>query len=116
LINNKPWSKNPELRIPAYVEEKTLHLRTTYHLGGLRSSPIIKQRKACISGKDLARERGIIQATFYNWKAKYSCMDANQVRPMKDLEEENTRSNPIVANRPLEIDAIKHVLEKSSAA
>ena len=33
-------------------------------------------------------------------------------RRMKDLEEENARLKRIVANMTLEIDAIKHVLEK----
>jgi putative transposase len=39
-------------------------------------------------------------------------MEANEVRRMKDLEEENARLKRIVANMTLEIDAIKHVLEK----
>ena len=73
---------------------------------------ILKQQEAGISVKDLAREHGISEATFYNWKAKYGGMEANEVRRMKDLEEENARLKRIVANQTLEIDAIKHVLEK----
>lgn len=65
-----------------------------------------------MSVKDLAREHGISEATFYNWKAKYGGMEANEVKRMKDLEEENARLKRIVANMTLEIDAIKHVLEK----
>ena len=33
---------------------------------------ILKQQEAGISVKDLAREHGISEATFYNWKAKIS--------------------------------------------
>lgn len=73
---------------------------------------ILKQQEAGISVKDLAREHGISEATFYNWKTKYGGMEANEVRRMKDLEEENARLKRIVANMTLEIDAIKHVLEK----
>jgi putative transposase len=73
---------------------------------------ILKQQEAGISVKDLAREHGISEATIYNWKAKYGGMDANELKRMKDLEEENSRLKRIVANLTLENDAIKHVLEK----
>ena len=73
---------------------------------------ILKQQEAGLSVKDLAREHGISEATFYNWKAKYGGMEANEVKRMKDLEEENNRLKRIVANLTLENDAIKNVLEK----
>jgi putative transposase len=73
---------------------------------------ILKQQEAGISVKDLAREHGISEATFYNWKAKYGGMEANEVKRMKELEEENSRLKRIVANLTLENDAIKNVLEK----
>lgn len=73
---------------------------------------ILKQQEAGLSVKDLAREHGISEATFYNWKAKYGGMEANEVRRMKDMEEENNRLKRIVANLTLENDAIKSVLEK----
>ena len=73
---------------------------------------ILKQQEAGLSVKDLAREHGISEATFYNWKAKYGGMEANEVKRMKELEEENSRLKRIVANLTLENDAIKNVLEK----
>ena len=73
---------------------------------------ILKQQEAGISVKDLAREHGISDATFYNWKAKYGGMEANEIKRMKELEEENARLKRIVANLTLEIDAVKNVLEK----
>ena len=36
LVNSKPCPENPKLRTPADIEEKIVHLRTTYHLGQLR--------------------------------------------------------------------------------
>jgi putative transposase len=39
-------------------------------------------------------------------------MEANEVKRMKDLEEENNRLKRIVANLTLENDSIKSVLEK----
>jgi putative transposase len=73
---------------------------------------ILKKQEAGISVRDIAREHGISGATFYNWKAKYGGMEANEIKRMKELEEENARLKRIVANQMLEIDAIKHVLEK----
>jgi putative transposase len=73
---------------------------------------ILHQQEVGKSVKDISREHGISDATFYNWKAKYGGMQVSDVRRMKDLEEENSRLKRIVANQTLEIDAIKTVLEK----
>jgi len=73
---------------------------------------ILRQQEAGKSVKDISREHGISDATFYNWKAKYGGMEISDVRRMKDLEEENSRLKRIVANLTLENDAIKHVIEK----
>jgi putative transposase len=73
---------------------------------------ILKKQEAGISVRDIAREHGISDATFYNWKAKYGGMEANEIKRMNELEEENNRLKRIVANLTLENDAINHVLEK----
>ena len=73
---------------------------------------ILHQQEAGKSVKDISREHGISDATFYNWKAKYGGMQVSDVKRMKDLEEENARLRRIVANQTLEIDAIKTMLEK----
>jgi putative transposase len=73
---------------------------------------ILHQHEVGKSVKDISRENGISDATFYNWKAKYGGMQISDVKRMKDLEEENSRLKRIVANQTLEIDAIKTVLEK----
>lgn len=73
---------------------------------------ILHQQEAGKSVKDICREQGISEPTFYNWKAKYGGMQVSDVKRMKDLEEENARLKRIVANQTLEIDAIKTVLEK----
>jgi len=38
LINSKPCPENPKIRIAPEIEEKIIHLRTTYYLGQLRIS------------------------------------------------------------------------------
>jgi transposase len=38
LINRKPCPENPKLRTKKTIEDKIIHLRTTYHLGKQRIS------------------------------------------------------------------------------
>jgi putative transposase len=73
---------------------------------------ILRQQEAGKTVKEICREQGISDATFYNWKAKYGGMEVSDVKRMKELEEENGRLKRIVANLTLENDAIKTVLEK----
>jgi putative transposase len=60
---------------------------------------ILQQQELGKSVKDISREHGISDATFYNWKAKYGGMQISDVKRMKDLEEENSRLKRIVANQ-----------------
>lgn len=62
--------------------------------------------------KDVCRELGISEATYYNWKAKYGGMDASDVRRLKDLEEENARLKRMYADLALENTALKDVIAK----
>ena len=47
---------------------------------------ILKQQEAGKSTKEVCREHGISDATFYSWKSKYGGMEASDVKRMKDLE------------------------------
>lgn len=73
---------------------------------------ILNKHEQGKSVRDICREHGISDATFYNWKAKYGGMPVNELKRIKDLEEENNRLKRIVANLTLENDAIKYVIEK----
>ena len=39
--------------------------------------------------KEVCREYGVSEATYYNWKSKYGGMEASDIRRLKDVEEEN---------------------------
>jgi len=73
---------------------------------------ILKKQEAGIPTKDIAREHGISEATFYNWKAKYGGMEASDVKKLKDLEEENGRLKRMYADISLEYHALKSFVEK----
>ena len=68
---------------------------------------ILQMQESGRSVKEICREQGISDATFYNWKAKYGGMEVSDVVRMKDLQDENARLKRIVANLTLEIDAVK---------
>jgi putative transposase len=46
----------------------------------------IRKQESGVSVKDLIRELGISEATFYNWKAKYGGMEVSEVKRSKDFE------------------------------
>lgn len=57
-------------------------------------SQIVKTLKEVEGGrnvKDMCREYGISEATYYNWKSKYGGMEASGIKRLKELEEENQR-------------------------
>jgi putative transposase len=66
-----------------------------------------------ISQAELCRKHGISQNTFYLWKRKYSGMETDDVRRLKELEAENAALKRIVANQALELDATGKLLRKN---
>ncbi|MBK6625179.1 MAG: transposase [Chitinophagaceae bacterium] len=48
----------------------------------------IKKQESGIPAKDVCRELGISDATFYNWKAKYGGMETSDVKRIKEMEAE----------------------------
>ena len=60
--------------------------------------------------KEVCREYGISDATYYNWKAKYGGMEASDVKRMKELEEENRRLKQMYANLSLEHVILKDII------
>jgi putative transposase len=60
---------------------------------------------------EVCKRQGISEQTWYRWKKKFGQMNVPDVRRLRDLEKENTRLKRIVAERDLEIDAMKEVLK-----
>jgi putative transposase len=55
---------------------------------------------------------GVHKATFYNWRKKYSGMDASQLKRLKELEDENRRLKQMYADISLDNQMLKDVLSK----
>jgi putative transposase len=60
---------------------------------------------------EVCKQQGISEQTWYRWKKKFGQMNVPDVRRLRELEKENTRLKRIVAERDLEIDAMKEVLQ-----
>ena len=72
----------------------------------------IKQHDAGSKVPDICRELGISEGTFYNWRSKYAGMEVNDAKRLKDLESENHRLKRLLAEKLLEVEAMKDVLSK----
>ncbi|SDZ93597.1 putative transposase [Chitinophaga terrae (ex Kim and Jung 2007)] len=72
----------------------------------------LKRQEGGIAVKDIARELGISEATFYNWKAKYGGMEASDVKRLKELESEHAELKKMYAELCIENRAMKNLIEK----
>jgi len=75
---------------------------------------ILKEADAGARLADLGRRYGVSENSIYRWRQKYAGMTTSDVRRLRDLEQENARLKKLLANRDLEIDAIREVLRKNS--
>jgi len=77
---------------------------------------ILKQQEAGIPTKEICRQHGISEATFYNWKSRYGGMEASDVKRLKDLEEENSRLKQMFADLSLDNQILKELFAKKGWA
>jgi putative transposase len=80
-----------------------------------KESEIVRTLKEVEGGrnvKDVCRELGISETTYYNWKSKYGGMEASDIRRLKELEEENRKLKQMYADLSLENRALKDIIEK----
>ena len=76
---------------------------------------IVKILKGVESGrqvKEVCRENGISDATYYNWKSKFGGREASDVKRLKELEEENRRLKQMYAELSLDHKILKDIVEK----
>jgi len=73
---------------------------------------ILKEQEAGRSVAEICREHGISQPTFYSWKSKYSGMDVNQLKRVKELEAELSQYKKLVAELTLDNRILKDISTK----
>jgi putative transposase len=73
---------------------------------------ILKEQEQGIKVADICRNHGISDATFFNWKKKYSGMTVQELKRLKELEYENSRLKRMYADLSLENAALKDIVSK----
>lgn len=60
--------------------------------------------------KEISRDLGITEQTYYRWRKDYGGMRMDQAKRLKELEKENGRLKKLVADRSLDIEILKETL------
>ena len=72
----------------------------------------IKEHEAGAKVDDLCRQLGISSGTFYNWRSKFAALEVNEAKRLRELEHENSKLKKLLAEKLLEVEAMKDVLSK----
>jgi putative transposase len=59
--------------------------------------------------RELCRQHGITETTFYRWRRQYGGLQVSETKRLKALEEENRRLKKLVADQALDIAMLKDV-------
>jgi putative transposase len=71
----------------------------------------IKEHEAGAKIDDLCRQLGISSGTFYNWRSKFAGLEVEAKR-LRELEQENGKLKKLLAEKLLEVVAMKDALSK----
>lgn len=69
----------------------------------------LKQAEAGMPIKELCRQGGFSDATFYKWRAKFGGMQATDAKKLRELESENSKLKRLLAEAHLDIHALKDI-------
>ena len=60
----------------------------------------------------VAKRHGVSEQSIYTWKKRFGSIQPDDVRRLKQLEQENARLKKLVAERDLEIEIMKEIAAK----
>ena len=72
----------------------------------------IQEHEGGRDAKDLCRDLGISTAAFYKWRQRYGGLEVNELKRVKELEDENNRLKRMYANLSLVHEALKDAVAK----
>jgi putative transposase len=72
----------------------------------------IKEHESGAKVEDICRNLGISNGTFYNWRSKFAGMEVSEAKRLRELESENNKLKRLLADKLLEVEAMKDVLSK----
>ena len=60
---------------------------------------------------EVCRQHNIAENTFYRWRTRFGGLNTNEAARVRELEKENARLKRLLAERDLEVDIIKEILQ-----
>jgi putative transposase len=73
---------------------------------------VLKQAEVGVPVAELIRKVGISEQTFYRWKKQHVGLESDQVRELKQLQDENSRLKQLVAELSLDKTMLQDVMRK----
>jgi putative transposase len=73
---------------------------------------VVKQAEVGVPVAELLRQVGISEQPFYRWKKRYTGLEVDQVRQLKQLQEENVWLKRVAAELTLDKVMLQDVLSK----
>lgn len=72
----------------------------------------LKQAEAGVAVKELCRQHGFSEASYYLWRSKFGGMDVSDAKKLRALEAENARLKKLLAESMLENEVTREALRK----
>jgi putative transposase len=72
----------------------------------------LRQAETGTKVKEIIRQMGITEQTFYRWKRKFGGLGPSELRKLRLLEEETRRLKKLVADLSLDKAMLQEVIEK----
>ena len=70
---------------------------------------ILNEQGSGLKVSEICRKHGISEATYHNWKSKYSGLSVDELKRLKELEAENLRLRRLVADLSLDNQILKEI-------
>ena len=64
--------------------------------------------------RDVCRKYSISSVTYYRWRQRYQGLAVPEVKQLRQLAVENAQLKRLLAERDLEVDALRRLLEKKA--
>jgi putative transposase len=70
----------------------------------------LKEAEAGVPVKELCRQHGFSDVSFYKWRAKFGGMQVSDATRLRELEAENAKLKKLLAEAHLDVEALKVAL------
>ena len=77
---------------------------------------VLREAEAGAKTAELARKHGVLEATLYNWKAKYGGLEVSEAKRLRALEDENGKLKRLLVDAMLDNAGLKDLLAKNGNA